>query len=240
LAFSDDELKFIRPTTEFWQTLHTSSEFLDIAGFALSPPFKFGYPARLPDGRYLVLPIRRLLDQPECAVASLIANQASFSVIHSLASMMSDIAKRIPHDVIVGLPTLGMVFAPLVAQGLGQQRYTPLGYSRKFWYNDELSTTVQSLTTPNQTKRIYLDPNQLSLISGQRVLIVDDAISTGGTMAAVIELLTRLGAVVTGVLVAMRQGEQWRTRLKPTQADQVAGAFDSPRLVWKADGWWPE
>jgi adenine/guanine phosphoribosyltransferase-like PRPP-binding protein len=216
------------------------SAFPDVAKFSLSPPFKFGYPARLPDGRYLVLPIRRLRDQPDSAVASLIANQASFAVINSLVSMMSDMAKRMPHDVIVGLPTLGTVFAPLIAASLGQQRYVPLGYSRKFWYADELSTTVQSLTTPNQHKRIYLDPNQLALILGRRVLIIDDAISTGGTIAAVIELLIQLGAMVTGVLVAMRQGELWKTRLGQTRADQVTGVFDSPRLTWKADGWWPE
>jgi adenine/guanine phosphoribosyltransferase-like PRPP-binding protein len=240
LAFSDDESKFIQPTTDFWQTLLSSSAFSDGSDFSLTPPFKFGYPVMLPGGRYLVLPIRRLRDQPERAVASLIANQSSFTLIQTLASMMGDIAKPMQFDVIVGLPTLGMVFAPLIAESLGHTRYVPLGYSRKFWYEDALSSTVQSLTTPTQPKRIYLDPNQLALVRGRRVLIVDDAISTGGTMAATIELLNQLGAQVIGALVAMRQGEQWKVRLGDLRANQVKGVFDSPRLIWKLDGWWPE
>ena len=33
-------------------------------------------------------------------------------------------------------------FAALVAERLGQSRYVPLGYSRKFWYDDALSEPV--------------------------------------------------------------------------------------------------
>jgi hypothetical protein len=67
-----------------------------------------------------------------------------------------------------------------------------------------------------------------------------DVIVTGGTLGAVIDLLAGLGAQVAGVVVAMRQGNAWRERLGPARAAQVAGVFDSPRLVLRADGWWPE
>ena len=33
-----------------------------------------------------------------------------------------------------------------------------LGYSRKFWYDEELSAPVSSITSPGQVKRVYLDP----------------------------------------------------------------------------------
>ena len=227
---------FTRPTTGFWQALLPR----DSGAGPHAPPYRFGYPAQLPDGRTLVLPIRKVAGKPGHAVASLIANQASFAVVRVLAGMMTDLAGPLGGTVIVGLPTLGMVFAPLVAEALGHQRYVPMGYSRKFWYDQALSVPVNSLTTPDQSKRIYLDPNQRTLIEGARVIVIDDAVSTGATVAAVIGLLQELGAQVAGVVVAMRQGGAWRTRLGPLWSPLVHGVFDSPRLVLREDGWWPE
>jgi adenine/guanine phosphoribosyltransferase-like PRPP-binding protein len=231
---------FTRVTTDFWQELLPDSAAVTAGGFALAAPYRFGYPAPLADGTWLILPIRKLAGTRDRAVASLIANQASFEVVGALAAHMTGLARPMACDVVVGLPTLGMVFAPLVAAHLGHARYVPLGYSRKFWYDEPLSAAVQSLTTPGQGKRVYLDPNQLPLIAGRRVVVVDDAVSTGGTLAAVIDLLAGLGAEVAGVVVAMRQGNTWRERLGPARSALVAGVFDSPRLVLREDGWWPE
>lgn len=235
---SEDD--FTRATTGFWQELLPDATAVLAGGFAPEAPFRFGYPAPLPDGSLLVLPIRKLAGARDRAVASLIANQASFEVVRTLADHMAAIARPMRCDVVVGLPTLGMVFAPLVAEHLGHPRYVPLGYSRKFWYDEALSASVQSLTTPTQGKRVYLDPNQQPLIAGRRVVIVDDAVSTGGTLAAVIDLLERLGARIAGVVVAMRQGNAWRDRLGPARAAMVAAVFDSPRLTLRENGWWPE
>ena len=58
----------------------------------------------------------------------------------------------------MGLPTLGLALASAVARALGHERYVPLGTSRKFWYRDELSAPLSSVTTPDQKKTLYLDP----------------------------------------------------------------------------------
>lgn len=73
----------------------------------------------------------------------------------------------------------------MLANDLGHQRWIPLGYSRKFWYRDELSTVVKSITSPNDGKCLYLDPNLLPLLQGRTVLLVDDAISSGSTTAPI-------------------------------------------------------
>ena len=132
---------FTEPTTGHWQSL--SQEIP--ARFSATPPYRFGYPVRLPCGRFLVLPLRRLPDGNR-AVASLIANQASNAVIAALADQMAAQARTLDVDLVVGLPTLGLAFASLVAERLGQSRYVPLGYSRKFWYEDALSEPVTSIT----------------------------------------------------------------------------------------------
>lgn len=231
------EAHFTEPTTGYWQQL------LPADAPAPAPPFRFGYPARLPDGRVLMLPIRLLPGDGTRAVASLIANQASFAVVRALAGCMADLARDTAPDVVVGLPTLGFAFAPLVAEGLGHARYVPLGYSRKFWYDEALSAPVQSITTPGAGKRVYLDPNQVSLVRGRTVAVVDDAISSGSTLAAVLPLLASAGCTVVTIVVAMLQGNAWRDRLggiDPQWPTRVRGVFTSPRLVRVADGWMPE
>lgn len=62
------------------------------------------------------------------------------------------------------------------------ERYVPLGYSRKFWYVEELSAEVSSITSPGLgLKRVYLDPHQLPLLKGKKIVIIDDAVSSGKT-----------------------------------------------------------
>ncbi len=224
------------PTTGFWQTLEPPQDWQH----RWTPPFRHAYPVAMPDGRVLALPIRQLPATPERPVASLIANKAAHEVIDQLVIGMASLARPLQADVVVGLPTLGMVFAPGVARALGHARYVPMGYSRKFWYDDALSTIVTSITTPPPGKRIYIDPNQLPLLSGRRVVIVDDVVSSATTLQAVWDLLEAQGVQVAGAVLAMRQGSAWRRALTPARQAKVFGVFDSPRLELRGDGWWPD
>ena len=200
----DGEDDWIRPTTACWQSIRPAAQVSDVP----QPPFRYAYPARLPDGSYLDLPLRRVAGAPGRAVASLIANQASFEVVEALAAFMAELARPLSPQVIVGLPTLGFAFAPLVAQRLGMPNFVPLGYSRKFWYDESLSVPVRSLTTPEAGKTLYLDPNLLPRLQGRRVVVVDDAISSGQTTSAALDLFAKVegGVDIVGIVVAMLQG----------------------------------
>jgi adenine/guanine phosphoribosyltransferase-like PRPP-binding protein len=225
------------PTTRYWQSL------LDgwAGGIAPAPPFHQGYPVRLPDGRVLVLPLRRLPEGGR-AVASLIANQASFEVVAALADHMTDLTRATGAEVVIGMPTLGLTFAPLVAERLGHARYVPLGYSRKFWYDDALSAPIFSITSPGGEKRLYLDPNAVPLLEGRRVCMVDDAVSTGSSVLAGYRLLARLGIELTAVVVAMKQTTRWQKPVgdvSPALRDSVQAVFGCPLFEEKDDGWVP-
>lgn len=228
---------FTEPTTAYWQALLPCWP----TGPEAEPPFRYGFPVRLPDGRALVLPIRELPDG-EGAVASLIANQASLAVVGALATFMSDAARDFGAQIIVGLPTLGLALAPRVAETLGHPRYVALGYSRKFWYEDALSEPVSSITSPEAGKRIFLDPDQEALLRGRRIVVVDDAVSTGTTLAAAARLLRSRSLDLAGVVVAMKQSLRWRRTLSavdPDLPDRVSGVFACPRFRRAEDGWIP-
>src|SRR5690606_13499046 len=227
---------YTEPTTSYWQ------HFVDGAGLQDGQrpgdgPWRYGYPARLPDSRLLLLPIRQLPADPTLAVASLISNQASLEVVETLGVMLARLLAPYSPEVVVGMPTLGLAYAPVVARELGLDRLLPLGYSRKFWYDEALSAPVRSITTPRDPKRVFLDPNLLPLLRGRRVVLVDDAVSSGATLDAPWRLIESLGAEVLACGVVMRQGEHWTDTLGPERAAKVLGVFDTPLLRAVADGW---
>src|SRR5271163_1722702 len=152
------------PTTYYWQSIYTAKDL----PISPDPPYRRGYPARLPNDEFLILPLRGLPNDPHRCVASLIANQASISVVESLSEVMAERSKPFAPEIVVGLPTLGLAFAPLVAKHLGHTRYVPFGYSRKYWYKTELAIPVNSITTPDHNKLLFVDPNLAGMLKGRR------------------------------------------------------------------------
>lgn len=215
-------------TEGFWQRFHAPDE-------VSKPPYVDRYPARVAEDRVLDLPLR-VLPEGDRAVASIIINQASFAVVDWFADAIAALARDLAPDVVVGLPTLGLTLAPRVAQRLGFENYVAMGYSRKFWYDEALSETVSSVTTPNQAKRLYLDPNLVPRLKGRRVVIVDDVVSRGTTVMAAQRLLGSIGVETTAALTVMAQTERWRTALHGLELRAV---FTSPAFERRAGGWWP-
>jgi adenine/guanine phosphoribosyltransferase-like PRPP-binding protein len=190
-----------------------------------------GYDAPMPDGTALTLPLR---DLGETAVAGLIANQASFAVVRRLAAWMTAIARPFAADVVVGLPTLGQVFAPLLAEALGHANWVAPGWSRKRWYAEALSVPAHSVTSPGE-RRMWLDPRLLPRLEGRRVLLVDDVISTGASARAGLALLAAAGVTPVALLVAMTQGNRWLAGWRPDVP--VRAVFATPIFGRQRDGW---
>lgn len=223
----------------YWQTIDPpGTHRADADGWRQS------FPARLPDGRELLLPLRVLPGTGERAVASFIVNQASFAVEDALADVMAADARDLGAEIIIGVPTLGLPLAAAVARRLGHPRMVALGTSRKFWYRDDLSEPLASITTPTGSgpgKRIYLDPRMLPVLNGRRVVVVDDVASTGSSLVAVLKLLQGAGIAPAGIVVAMRQTRRWEKALAPWFADvdqAVRGVFDTPLFLATGDGAW--
>jgi adenine phosphoribosyltransferase len=94
-------------------------------------------------------------------------------------------------DIVVGIEARGYFFAPAVALALGTG-FVPVRKPKKlpceveFW-EYELEYGIDRL-------EIHKDAIQ----DGQRVLVVDDVLATGGTAAAVARLIEKLGGRIAG------------------------------------------
>ena len=211
------------------------------AGRRALPPFRDYYPVTLNNGAQLHLPLQPL-PGGEQAIALLMSNQTPFAVEQEISVLLTKLAAEFSAEVIVGIPTLGLDYARIVARNLGFSDYVALGNSRKFWYSDELSVPVRSVTSPGENKRLYLDPMLVERLAGKLVLIVDDVINTGGSAAAAIELLQSVGAQVIGLCVVLTEGEAWKEVLAafaPDWPERVRGLGRLPLFRNTAAGWIP-
>lgn len=132
----------------------------------------------------------------------------------------------------------GPSLLPLIYILSSIERYVPLGYSRKFWYDEVLSADVSSITSPGLgQKKVYLDPNQLPLVKGKKVVIIDDAVSSGTTLKATWDMLERIGCDVQCCGVVMKQGAKWKSVLGPERTSKLVYVLESPLLKAVEGGW---
>jgi adenine/guanine phosphoribosyltransferase-like PRPP-binding protein len=210
---------------EYWQNFADAEA--DAAGV-----FTTSFPATMPDGSRLHLPLR---DLGAFAVAGFIGNQASFPVLDRLVAWLVEVARPFGAEMVVGLPTLGHLFGAGVARGLGHANWVAPGTTRKLWYEDDLSVPLASVTSPDAGRRLWLDPRLMPRLRARRVLLVDDVISTGASALAALALLRAVEIRPVGICAAMLQGERWADRLP---ADiPVRAVFATPRFHGVVGGW---
>ena len=121
---------------------------------------------------------------------------------------MQDLIKDIKYDAIVGAESRGFIFSAPMAYNFGK----PLVLIRK---KGKLPCETVSVEYDLEYGSAVLEIHKDALEPGQRVLIVDDLLATGGTIKAMAELVEKLGATVAGVVVMMElEGLNGRELLK--------------------------
>lgn len=97
-------------------------------------------------------------------------------------------------DIVVGTESRGFIFGTAVAQSLSAG-FVPIRKPKK------LPWKTYQMTYDLEYGSDCLEIHQDAITPGQRVLIIDDVLATGGTMGAALRLADKLGADVLGVSV---------------------------------------
>jgi adenine phosphoribosyltransferase len=97
-----------------------------------------------------------------------------------------------------------------LAARLGQRDYVVLRKSRKLYMKNPVQVDVQSITT-TKLQQFYLGKDQVALLEGKRVCVVDDVISTGGTAAAIFKMAKVIGFEVVVIAVVLTEETPWTT-----------------------------
>ncbi len=122
---------------------------------------------------------------------------------------MQDLVKDVDFDVVVGAESRGFIFGTPIAYNL----HKPMVLIRKKGKLPRKTVSVDyALEYGTATLEMHVD----SIQPGQKVLIVDDLMATGGTAKAMIDLVEKLGGKVAGVLVLMElEGLNGRAAIAP-------------------------
>jgi adenine phosphoribosyltransferase len=128
---------------------------------------------------------------------------------------MQELLKDMDFDVIVGPESRGFIFGVPIAYNLNKP-FVPVRKKGKLpcetiemEYDLEYGTAV-------------IEMHKDSIKPGQRVVIVDDLIATGGTTEAIVKLIESLGGEVVKIIFLMElEGLKGRDRLKGYNVETV-------------------
>jgi adenine phosphoribosyltransferase len=130
-------------------------------------------------------------------ITPVLADHHAFSaVIEALAAAGRDDQGNVVVDKVVGMEARGFILAAPVALALGIG-FVPVRKAGKL--PREAHAVSYSLEYGEATLEVHRD----AIAPGERVLLVDDVLATGGTVAATRELVEACGGVATGVAVLM-------------------------------------
>jgi adenine phosphoribosyltransferase len=99
-------------------------------------------------------------------------------------------------DLVLGIEARGFIFGPALAYRLNAG-FVPVRKPKK------LPAAVERVQYDLEYGSDSLEIHKDAILPGQRVIIVDDLLATGGTMEATIELVKRMGGEIVGLTVAI-------------------------------------
>ncbi len=109
------------------------------------------------------------------------------------------------HDIIVTAETKGITLAHEMAR-IGCGDYIVARKGIKAYMQNPVSVEVKSITTED-VQKLYLAKADYDKLKDKRVLIVDDVISTGESLAAIQRLLSQFSVNIVGSAAVLAKGD---------------------------------
>ena len=140
-----------------------------------------------------------------------------------------EMLKLVPADSYDYLFTAEAKSIPLIhemARQSGAEKYFIARKGAKAYMPDPICVEDQSITTAGMQK-LYLGRDDAELICGKRILLIDDVISTGGSLKAMESLIEQAGGQVAGKIAVLAEGDA---------KDREDIKFLAPLPLFNADG----
>ncbi len=135
--------------------------------------------------------------------------------LHLAIDQMQDFVKDLDFDIVIGAESRGFIFGVPIAYNL-HKSFVPVRKKGKL--PREVISETYDLEYGTATIEIHKD----AILPGQKVVIVDDLMATGGTAQAMIRLVERLGGqVVKLVFLIELAGLNGREAVKGYDVDST-------------------
>ena len=110
------------------------------------------------------------------------------------------------YDYIITAEAKGIPLAHEMARLAGNQRYFVARKGPKLYMTCVLEVEDRSISTAH-VQKLCLDTADAEIMKGKRILVVDDVISTGGSLHALEKLVTEAGGIICGRMAILAEGD---------------------------------
>lgn len=118
-----------------------------------------------------------------------------------------ELLRRAPeYDYMISAEAKGIPLVHEMARLAGNQKYFLARKHPKLYMTGVFEAELHSITT-DKDQKLYLDTADAELMRGKRILIVDDVISTGESLAAIEHLVEKAGGIVAGRMTVLAEGD---------------------------------
>ncbi len=129
-----------------------------------------------------------------------------FSDVELTVACAKALLEKAPEfDLIVTAEAKGIPLAYEMARQSGKN-YIPARKGPKLYMENPVVVEDKSITT-DSVQRLVIDQKDLDAMNGKRILIVDDVISTGGSLLALEALVAKSEGVIVGRAAALAEGD---------------------------------
>ncbi|MCU1490431.1 MAG: phosphoribosyltransferase [Acidimicrobiaceae bacterium] len=115
-------------------------------------------------------------------------------------------------EVVVSVATMGIPLAIEVTRALGLDDYLILQKTPKIHLSDAIDEPVKSITT-GTVQRLLFDRARTAVVTGKRVALIDDVVSTGASVRAALALVRRVGGEPVAIGTLLTEGRSWERAL---------------------------
>lgn len=148
-------------------------------------------------------------DLPICKVSDdlYIGAFVIFGDVELTVKTAEALLKKAPeYDYMISAEAKGIPLIYEMARQSGQNKYFLARKAPKLYMSGVFDVKVISITTAKE-QHLYLDKADAELMRGKRILIVDDVISTGESLAAVEKLVEEAGGIIAGRMAILAEGD---------------------------------
>lgn len=150
-------------------------------------------------------------DLPLCKVTDdlYIGAFVMFGDVELTVHCATELLKRAPeYDYLIAPEAKAIPLLYEMARQSGAEKYFLARKGAKAYMTGVFEVEVRSITTMH-IQKLVIDTADAELIRGKRILIVDDVISTGESLHAMEELVTRAGGIIAGKMAVLAEGDAY-------------------------------
>lgn len=124
----------------------------------------------------------------------------------TIAASKALLEKAPEFDAIVTAESKGITLAYEMARQAGNKDFVVARKEQKLYMSNVIRTRVDSITT-DHVQKLVLGEEEVDVLKGKRVLVVDDVVSTGGSLKSLEKLLAQVDCEIVAEMTVLAEGD---------------------------------